>query len=414
MTNSANADDIMVGRQPIYDRQLNTWAYELLFRDTDQNRANVIDGDWATSQVLYNAFVEIGIEAITGQKRAFVNLTTPFIHGHYPLPSTPDLLVLEVLEDVEPSEQLHASIARLKNLGYTIALDDFVYAPNLAALVDLADIIKIDITRLTRTELEEHVQTLGRPGLMLLAEKVETQAEYRLCDALGFDLFQGFFFCKPNTVKGKRIANNRLSLLQLLAMLQSDDVTVDQLESLITQDVTLSYRLLRLINSPRFAVARDIDSVRNALMLLGPRNLRSWISLLALSSVKDKPGELVRTATIRARMAETLGRHHGGALGPETYFTAGLFSTLDALTDRPMAELVAELPLSRPLVAALLNRSGTIGETLQLVINYEQGDWESALVNESGVAPRTLRDSYLEAVSWAEGMADALIDESGS
>ncbi|SEO79729.1 EAL and HDOD domain-containing protein [Aquisalimonas asiatica] len=411
MTNSANADDIMVGRQPIYDRKLNTWAYELLFRETDQNLANVTDGDRATSQVLYNAFVEIGIEAITGRKKAFVNLTTSFIHGHYPLPSTPDLLVLEVLEDVEPSERLHESIAGLKARGYQIALDDFIYSPNLAALVELADIVKIDITRLTRDELEAHVGMLSRPGLLLLAEKVETQEEYRLCSTLGFDLFQGYFFCKPNIVKGKKIANNRLSLLQLLAVLQSDDVSVDHLESLITQDVTLSYRLLRLINSPHFPVARDVDSVRNALMLLGPRNLRSWVSLLALSGVKDKPDELVRTASVRARMAETLGRETGDGPGAEAFFTAGLFSTLDALTDRPMAELVAELPLSKPLVDALLDRSGAVGRVLQLVIDYERGDWDRVQLNDGGVAARTLRDSYLEAVAWAEEMATALVEE---
>ncbi|MGM0476051.1 MAG: EAL and HDOD domain-containing protein, partial [Pseudomonadota bacterium] len=375
MNQGTRLSEVMVGRQPIYDRKMKVRAYELLFREAGATQANVIDGNRATSQVLYNTFVEIGIDTIVGEHMAFVNLTPAFLFGEYPLPASSGSLVLEILEDIDPTPDLVDAVRDLRKRGYIIALDDFVYSPHLEPLVRLAHIIKIDITQMDGDGLAEHVERLRQTGRKLLAEKVETHAEYEYCRSLGFDLYQGYFFCKPNIVKGRQLPANRLAMLELLNALQRDDIDSRELEGLISQDVTLSYRMLRLINSAAFGMKRPIDSIKAALLLLGLDTVRNWASLLALSNVDDKPLELVRTSAVRARMAERLGPEVDDTIGRGTYFTIGLFSTLDALMDRPMAAILEELPLSPTITAALLEDDGPGGAVLQMVRAYEQGQW---------------------------------------
>ncbi|MGM0477380.1 MAG: EAL and HDOD domain-containing protein [Pseudomonadota bacterium] len=403
--------EVMVGRQPIYDSRMVVRAYELLFRDDAVNRAAVTNGDQATARVLYNTFVEIGVDTIVGKNKAFVNLTLPFLLGEYPLPASPGNLVLEILEDIQPSESLMESLRELKRQGYTIALDDFVYSPHLEPLVELAQIIKIDITLLDQDQLAEHVRHLKRPGKFLLAEKVETHEEFAYCQSLGFNLYQGYFFCRPNIVKRKQMPANQLAMLQLMNALQDEDIDARELERLISQDVTLSYRLLRLVNSAYFNLNNKVESVQRALMLLGLDAVRNWSSLLALSSVDDKPLELVRTASIRARMCENLGPDIDGGLSKGAYFTVGLFSTLDALLDQPIEEVLAELPLQPGITAAIVDQEGTAGTVLKATLAYEQGDWETLKGLETGLPASTVRDHYLEALAWSDSMIAEVLRE---
>ncbi len=402
--------EVMVGRQPIYDRRMNVRAYELLFRETGSNQANVVDGDRATSQVLYNTFIEIGLDAIVGKHKAFVNLTPPFLTGEYPLPRSSGNLVLEILEDIEPTPTLVEAVRDLRERGYTIALDDFVYSPHLQPLVDLAHIIKIDITKMDDDGLAEHVRRLRREGQLLLAEKVETHDEFAYCQHLGFDLYQGYFFCRPNIVKGRQLPTNRLALMQLLGELQREDADIGKLEKLISQDVTLSYRLLRLINSAAFALSTRVESISRALMLLGLDAVRNWASLLALSNIDDKPVELVRNSAVRARMAELVGAVVDSGVEPGTYFTAGLFSNLDALVDKSMEAILADLPLSESVSTALLTGRGSVGIVLQVVLAYEQAEWEELEQLNTGIPLATLRQHYLEAIGWADSLVSEVVD----
>ncbi|MFW5909296.1 MAG: EAL and HDOD domain-containing protein [Thiohalospira sp.] len=401
--------DVLVGRQPIYRRNLDVYAYELLFRGHNDNEAGVTDGDRATSEVLYNTFVEIGVDEIVGRHRAFVNLTPAFLTGDYPLPTTEGQLVLEILEDTPVTEEIVRAVAHLRARGYTIALDDFVYQPHLEPLVRQADIIKIDLMQLEEGQLEEHVARLSGNGTRLLAEKVETHEEFHHCRELGFDLFQGFFFCKPEVVRGNHLPTNRVAVAELLAALQDPEVELATLERLISRDVTLSYRLLRLINSAYFNLRREVDSVGRALMLLGLDSVRNWATLLTLSSVEDKPTELVRTAVVRARLCRNLGAEADPDTGSDLYFTVGLFSTLDALLDRPLETVLEQLPLSRPVAAALLERGGTPGAVLDCALAYEQGDWKAVENNTCGISPGAVRDAYLEAVHWADDLMRELV-----
>lgn len=403
----ASAHNIFVGRQPIYDRDLNVHAYELLYRSSGANSAHVVDGDQATSQVILNTFVEIGLDTITGGHPAFINLTRSFMTGDHPLPFTPQQVVLECLEDIKPDSEAAAAIRRLADQGYTIALDDFVYRPEYDPMLEIAHVVKLEVMGLDHEQLEEILKPLRRFKLKLLAEKVETHEEFALCKELGFDYFQGYFFCKPLIIAGQRVPANRMAALQLMSRLQDPAVEFNELETLISRDVSLSYRLLRYINSALFSLPREVDSIRQAVVYMGQTAIRSWISLLIIAGIDDKPHELITTAMIRARMCERLAqRSHQPHT--ECYFTVGLFSALDALMNMPMPQLLDNLPLSAEVAAALLRHEGALGQALACVLAYEAGQWEQ--VNFMGLENEQYIETYIEAVNWAEQTSHELAD----
>ena len=256
-----NTESIFLARQPIFDRALNVFAYELLFRSGHSNVAGVTDGNSASSQVMINAFLEIGIDAISGGRTCFVNLTRDFIVGQLPLPFPPSIFVIEILEDIEVDEELLASIKSFSAKGFTVALDDYVFEEDKAPLFDLIDIVKIDIMECDRRLLAENVKQLKSHKLRLLAEKVATQEEFELCKSLGFDYFQGYFTSEPVVIEGVDFKPSRVALLEVLTMLEDPNCDIDILENLISRDVSLSYKILRIINSPYFGFRREITSL---------------------------------------------------------------------------------------------------------------------------------------------------------
>lgn len=398
--------DIFIARQPIYDRKLNVYAYELLYRgDQHSNQANVTDGDDATSQVLINVLMEIGLPDLVGQSLAFINLTQRHILNGLPASLAQNNVVLEVLEDIVPDEALISALQNHKQAGYTIALDDFIYDENSHSLVEFADIIKIDVMELQGGALADQVKKLRPAGVKLLAEKVETQEEYQYCKALGFDYFQGYFFCKPNIVKGAHTPTSRMAIMQLLTKVQDPELDIGELQALISRDVSLSYRILRYINSAHFNLGKKIESMQQAINLLGLNTIKSWVTILAMSSVDDKPYELILTALIRARMCETLASTL--TISSQHAFTAGLFSALDAFIDKPLDEILATLPLTDELHMALLTHHGELGQLLELVMNYERGQWQE--IPDAQFDVKTLRTNYLNALRWSGELSDSLL-----
>jgi EAL and modified HD-GYP domain-containing signal transduction protein len=327
-------------------------------------------------------------------------LTGSFIRGDHPLPLDNRQVVLEILEDIEPDQQVVEGMRKLAENQFIIALDDFVYSDKYIPLLELAHIVKLEVMGRSEEELREKIRQLEPFQVKLLAEKVETHEEFEMCKALGFVYFQGYFLCKPHIIEGRSMPANRLVILSLLARLQDPDADIAELERLIVQDVSLTYRLLRFINSAAFALGKEVDSVHRALILIGTNTIKKWVNLLLLARIDDKPRELMRTALIRARMCELLANLHNHPKERDQYFTCGLFSVLDALMDRPMAELLAELPLSSEVKEALLENKGESGKVLTEVLNYEKGAWQALL--ESGIAARDFRDCYLQAVLWAD------------
>lgn len=390
---------IFIGRQPIYDRALQVYAYELLYRSGEENSAGMPDGDVATSQVILNAFTEIGIENLVGKHLAFINLTRGFIIGDNPLPLTQGKVVLEVLEDIVVDDALIDAVRKLSQAGYLIALDDFIFHESLRPLVDVADIIKIDVRALTRETVSAHVTELRRSKARLLAEKVETQEEFDYYKALGFDYFQGYFFSRPKVIRRHAIPANRLAILRLLGRLHDPDVAIKELEELISQDVSLSYRLLRYINSAFFSLPRKVESLHQAIVYLGNASIKTWVTLIALSGIDDKPSELLTVALVRGKMCELLAERLK-LPGKDSYFIVGLFSALDAMMDVPLEQVVENLPLSPLVVAALLKHEGQAGGALHCTLAYEKNEWDQIDCRqmEKGV----IVQSYLDAVAWAD------------
>ncbi len=399
--------DIFIGRQPIYDRKLEVYAYELLFRAAQTNSAQIHDGDHATSSVIVNTFLEIGLDNIVSNRLAFINLTRSFFVSEHTICLPKDRVVLELLEDIDTDSEVMQGVQRLSDQGYVIALDDFIYHETLKPLVKLADIIKIDIMALERDEIRDHVRELRKYPLRLLAEKVETQEDFEFCKDLEFDYFQGYFFAQPKVIRGQRLPNNRLAILKLLGRLQQPDISPEELEELIVQDVAFSYKILRYVNSAAFSLSRKVESVQQAVVLAGLKTIKSWTTLLAMSQVDNKPTELVVTAMIRGKMAEELAKARN-IPGPEAFFTVGLFSALDALMDNTMEEILTQLPLADHISNALLHRQGVHGEILCAVLAYERGEWEK--IDRSTLDMSRIRDCYLSAVRWAEATCRQLIE----
>lgn len=390
---------VFIGRQPILDRRLHTVGYELLFRMAPWNHTvhSESDGTSYTAQVILNAFVEIGLDNVVGDKLAFVNATRAFLLEAPALELPASRVVIEVLEDVTPDDEVLAAVARLRDGGYQIALDDFVYHPTLAPLVALANVIKIDLSRLSEAGVEEHVARLRRPGARLLAERVETIEQFAFCKRLGFDYFQGFFLARPTVLRGERRTSNHVAALRLLALLEDPMTPIAEIERAISLDPTLGYRLLKVINSAAFSLRRRIDSLRQALVLLGLKRVQGWVTLMVLAGLSSKPPVLLETALMRARMCEQIGAR----LEPEraaSYFTVGLFSALDVMLDTPLPILVDDLPLSPDVVDALLDGTGTMGRVLAAVIAYERCEWERVAV--PNVHPSEVGQAYYDTLAW--------------
>ncbi len=401
--------DIFIARQPIYNRTQHVFGYELLHRSDDENRAIFPDGDVATSQTLLNAFIEVGIDSLVGNRLAFINLSRSFLTGKYPLPLPSDRVVIEVSKNIEIDAELIAGVTQLAQQGYTIALGQFAYSEAAIPLLSLVHIIKLDIQAISEDELRYHVAALTEyPQLKLVAEKIEAHEEYELCRDLGLHYFQGYFFSRPKIIKRKRLPGNQITLVKLLAELQHPDVTVPKLDLLIGHDVGLSYKLLRYINSSFFALPKPIDSIQRAVVFLGTNVIKRWATLLVLSRFDDKPVELMVTAVVRAKMSEILAKAMGYP-AEEVCFTVGLLSVLDALLDMEMNKVLEMLFMSDEVNSALLNHQGVPGKILEMVLHYESSEWDEVLHSE---LPReVIMDAYLQSIAWATETCRILIGD---
>lgn len=392
--------DIYIGRQPIFNRNLDLFAYELLYRANNvQNAADVIDHDHATTQVMINAFLDFGLEQLVGEKPAFINLPRSFIVGDKPLPFPKERVVLEILEDIEIDEALLSAVRKLRADGYEIALDDFIYHPDLRSLVTLSKIVKIDFMALSRDEIQEHVAALREYKVELLAEKIEAHEDFEFAKELGFRYFQGFFLCRPHIVSGRSLPSNRLAILRLLCELLDPDKKIAELADLVSQDVALSFKLLRSLNSSLYALPKRIDSIHHAIVYLGMQQIKQWASLIVLANITDKPSQLMVVALTRGKMCELIGETLGEK-NKASLFTIGMFSLLDALMDSNLENILVELPLATEVKAALLNREGKMGRILDAVLAYERGRWDKIDFPPTQSAKFT--EAYLRSVAWTD------------
>ncbi|MEA2421249.1 MAG: hypothetical protein QOF55_348 [Thermoleophilaceae bacterium] len=390
MSTLRTATDVLVARQPVYDPNLKVVAYELLV----QRR----DGSSATDEADASSTIsEIGLSLVVGHP-AYIPVTRGFLLENFASALPAARVVLAIGPDVQLDRAARDAIAELVAGGYRIALMDYTHDGPLEPLLPLAHVVGLNVAGLDRGDLRTELAPLLGTGVRTLARGVEQHDELELCIGLGFDLLQGYFICRPRVVSENGIKVSAVNRVRLLSRLNDNDVGFDELQEIIGRDVALSYNLLRFINSAFFALPRRVDSIRDALVLLGSINVRKWATLMSLAESQDKPRELVVTALVRARMCELLARAYHDR-DTEGAFTTGLFSVVDALTDSSMVEILTTLPLSSEIIQALLNYEGPKGRILRAAVAYERGNF-----GELGALPPTrtpLSDLYSQAVEWA-------------
>jgi c-di-GMP phosphodiesterase len=397
--------DFIIGRQQIFDQKLNTYAYELLFRGSNFDLNQQAEATQATNQIITDTLLELGLNAIVGSHKAFINFTTNNILEKTPLLLPKDRIVIEVLETVKVDAIIVENLRELSKLGYIIALDDFVFGKEWTPLVELADIIKLDILEMGEAKTRALIKQLKPYNVKLLAEKVETHEEYQYLLALGCDYFQGFFFNKPNIVAGKRLNINQLAALKLLTTVNNPNVEFSELGKIVSQDVGLSYKLLRYINSAFFAVPNKIESINHAITYLGLNEVKRWINILTLASISDKPEAVMQTALIRAKMCERLAKLTGHPA--DHFFLVGMLSSLDSVLDMPIAMALQKLPLANDIVDAILHKQGAAGEALDCVLGYEK--WDISAIAFAQLDPLLIGNAYIESINWAKELLDNMI-----
>jgi c-di-GMP phosphodiesterase len=373
--------DVFVARQPVYDPSLRVVAYELLVQGAE--------GPGAIS--------EVGLSLVVGQP-AYIPVTRAFLLEGFAATLPAERVVLCIGRDLELDPAARGAIEDLVAEGYKLALLDFEPGGRYEPLLPLASVVGLAVPGVDRAVLRSRLAHVHSRGARALARGVEQHEDLEMCTELGFDLLQGHFICQPRVVSDATLKVVDVNRVRLLAQLQDDAIDFDALQETIGRDIALSYNLLRFINSAFFSLPRRVDSIRDALVLLGVKNVRKWATLMALAESQDKPRELVVTGLVRARMCELLAEMFGHR-DREGAFTTGLFSVVDALTDRSMVELLSTLPLSREIISALLNHEGANGRILRAAIAYERGNF-----GELGDLPPSrvpLSDLYARAVEWA-------------
>lgn len=397
--------DVYVARQPVFNGKKQIFGYELLFRNGLKNAFPDIDGDVATSNVLSNTFFSFQLNEILGNTPGLVNFTKELILQKTPLLFPPKHIIIEVLETIEPDPEIIETLAEFKKKGFTIALDDFAYHEKYRPMMALCKIIKFDLLATPLSGLEAILQDIRKHfNITLLAEKVETYEVFEQAKKMGFSLFQGYFFSKPEILSKKEIAPNHIALIKLINEVGQKDFDFRKIEDIVKKDVSVSFKLLKFINSAYFKRLSPINTIKDAISFLGVDELRKFIHIIAVSDLgQDKPAELIKTSVIRARMCELCAAVMKTDLTAEEMFTLGLFSLMDALLDKPMEDILRSTSFSEKIQSALLHKNKEFTKVLNIIVSFEQGNWSDKFYKVmSGTSiEKQLPNFYLDAVRMA-------------
>jgi c-di-GMP-related signal transduction protein len=398
----AKANTHFVARQPILTREEKVFGYELLFRNGVDDYFRNTDVDAASRSTL-NTSMLVGLDVLCDGRRAFINCTREVLLKDYVTLLPSSQTVVEILENVPADDLVVAACQRLKEAGYLIALDDFVTSDPRESLIDFADIIKVDLRRITFDEAAEIAQRFGPWRCRMLAEKVETREEFAASKKAGFLYFQGYFFHRPEILHAQEIPANQLNYLRMWQAVSRPELDVRELESVIKIEASICYRLLRYLNSPVFGFANEIHSVRHALAILGEREVRRWVRLVAtLEAGQHKSSELVLGALVRARFCELLSYKI-----PQVQcdlFLMGLLSLMDTILEIPMVRVLESVPVDREIKAVLLGSESRLRKLYQLMLAQESGEWQASteLGRQLNVSDEEVAAKYWEAVQWAQ------------
>ncbi len=367
---------VFVARQPIFEQGFRVFAYEMLFRQGEANEYNAANGEQATASVITNSLWVMGLDYLTNGKKIFINVTEKMLKENALSLLPPDQVVLEILETVEPDAEVIKNCRKLKSQGFMLVLDDFVFQPRFQPLVEIADIIKVDFLTTGLLEQKRLIRQCENLPVRFLAEKVETNEQYEQALSLGYDYFQGYFFSKPVVLSAKDIPANKLSVFKILQEIRRPELQLDKLRDAIQKDVSLAYKLLAFINSAHFGFRSQIGSIQQALALLGKKEIVKWMSLVALKEIAEgKSDELLMNSLVRGRLCELVAAEIGLVRHRDEAFTMGLFSLVDALLNKPLADILKLLPLPEAVQEALLGRENAFFRLLELARACERGDW---------------------------------------
>lgn len=391
--------NVFIARQAIMDRSQRVWGYQLLYRDGPTMRANIDNAHEATATVILNAVLELGLDQTVGDRMTVLEFPRQTLLEYYSALLPSERVVLQVSANIGADIQVCAAVRYLRDQGYKIALKNFDFRYEGHPLLDMCDYVKLDVSHLREDHLQKSLALFRDRSCEKVAVRVGTQQVFDKVRALGFEYFQGFYLCQPQLIEARRNSPQSTLMMQLLAAVNKDVLDHNELEELMVRDVSVSYRLLRCLNSAAFSLSRPVETVRQALVMLGEENLRKWISMLALNANDDKPDELVRLAMVRGQMAYLLASRGGGVQASKA-FIVGLLSVLDALLDRTMDDVLGELPLAEDVSEAIRGRTGRLGQILSCVIAHEAGSWDDVVLD--GVTTETISAAWFDAVLWAD------------
>ncbi len=403
------ARTVYAARQPILGRKTEVFGYEILFRGGPENRFDCDDVERASATSIEQSTAVIGLDSLVGDRMAFVNLTRGALLAGYHRLMPRERSVIELLESIEPDAEVMDAIRAVRADGYRVALDDYTFQTASDPLLDVIDLVKVDFRLAPRLACDPRaLEPLRRRKLQLLAEKVETHQEHDAATSAGYQLFQGYYFCKPQMIEARDLPPSKLSVLRFLAEVSREDASFERLEELFRTDVSLTMRLLRYLNSAAFGWRHEIGSLRHALALMGLRPLRKWAMMMGMISLcDDRPNELAVTALARARFAEKLAPAAGLVQQEVELFLTGMLSLADTMVGRPTQEVIANLALPESVRAALLEGGNPIHSVLEVVTAYERGDWQrvEAVKPTRALDDRTLNEAYVDSLAWAEATA---------
>jgi len=398
--------EVFLARQPILDRFNKLFAYELLFRDSEKNTYQGEDGDKATIDVIKNTFTNIGIDKVAGDKKAFINFTENILKSDIFQVLPVKSVIIEILEDIEPTEEIVELCRKLKGQGYVIALDDFVYSDKYRKLIALSDIIKIDFKITKGYERREVIEQVNSPTIKFLAEKVETIEDFNEAVKYGYEYFQGYYLSKPLMISGKKIAENKAIYIQILKEINNEKFSIESMENLIKRDVSLSFKLLKLINSSYYSFASEIKSLKQALALLGEKEIKKWLYLIVFQTMgENKPETIIIDSLTRARFAEIIAIKNEIDVNPFNAYLTGILSMIDVLLDSPLDQILEEILIPAEVKDGLNGTNNNeYRRLLDLIIKYEMGEWEqvSEISKELKLDEKSLPQAYYEAIFYAK------------
>jgi len=394
---------MFIARQPIFDKNLDVYGYELLFRlDIDSNFFGGASSTAATASVIGELF-ESGIDCIVEDRHAFVNFDEDFILSDGLELISPNILVIEMLENIKINSNLIERLNDLKSKGYKIALDDFIEDYNDYPLIPLADIIKFDLIATPLETIKSEIYQAISQNKILLAEKIETNEEFLKSKEMGFHLFQGYFFSKPSIAsKSTTHATSKIQYIRLIEELKKEDCSYENLAMIIEKDVNLAYRLMRIVS------IRSEDnftySIKNALIYMGMKEIEKWINILMIQDLgKSKPIELIKTSLIRTKFAESIALQCELKVIKSESAMMGLFSTLDAILDQDISEALGDISIPNIITEALIHHRGILFPVYELFMAYEKGDWikTEEVLKKIDINKYVLSEQYLAAIDWA-------------